>query len=224
MTDTETLSGLINSAVAARMTPDFVEKEVNTRVEKLLVESIDRALRSYSDTGKLIEKAVEDALRVDRIDLPTYGSTVCTMLKAQIEARVSELVAGRLSQDMDELLSLAPKTVKLSEIAESMLDGRDPEYGHMITVELEDVREGYSRWLYLDEDEHHDIRAQYAAKHRLLIGKDGRISGGWIDQTKTEKSWTGRSYGLAQRLRAYIACGTVIELDIDYVRLGMGDY
>jgi len=32
-------------------------------------------------------------------------------------ARLSEVIAGRLAADMDELLRLAPKEVKLSEIA-----------------------------------------------------------------------------------------------------------
>ncbi|MBN8845961.1 MAG: hypothetical protein J0H88_22205 [Sphingomonadales bacterium] len=93
------LSNLISAAVAARMTPEFIEKEVDARVDKLIVESVDRALRSYSDTGKLIEKAVEDALRVNSIDLPAYGEIVAAMLKAQIERRVAPLVAERLAAD-----------------------------------------------------------------------------------------------------------------------------
>lgn len=114
------LTNLISSAVAAKMTPDFIEKEVNSRVDKLIVESVDRALRGYSDTAKLIEKAVQDALRVDHLDLPSYGAIVTQMLKTQIEARVAPLIAGRLAADMDELLGLAPKEVKLSEIADQM--------------------------------------------------------------------------------------------------------
>ncbi len=219
-------SNLISDAVAAKMTPEFIEKEVATRVDKLIVESVDRALRSYSDTGKLIEKAVEDALRVDRLDLPSYGSTVLQILKAQIEATVAPLVAGRLSADMQELLSLAPKSIKLSEIADEMRkehEGGD-SYGDVITVEVKHNEYG-STWIYLDEETHHERRAEMETSHRLLIGKDGIISGGWLDKRPLkDTSHIGRSYGLSQRLRAYVACGTQIIIDEDAVCTSVGDY
>ena len=219
------LTGLISAAVAAKMTPDFIEKEVGTRVDKLIVESIDRALRSYSDTGTLIEKAVEDALRVDRLDLPSYGSTVLSILKAQIEATVAPLVAGQLAKDMEELLSLAPKEVKLSQIADEMREGRESDgWGPIITVEVKHTEYG-SAWVYLDEREHHERRAEHEAQHRLLIGKDGVISGGWLDRRPLqEDQYVGRSYGLAQKIRAYVACGTKIILDEDAVVTSVGDY
>lgn len=219
------LTGLISAAVAAKMTPEFIEKEVGTRVDKLIVESIDRALRSYSDTGKLIEKAVEDALRVDRLDLPSYGSTVLSILKAQIEATVAPLVAGQLAKDMEELLNLAPKEVKLSQIADEMLKGRERDgWGPVITVEVERTEYG-SAWVYLDEREHHERRAEHEAQHRLLIGKDGVISGGWLDRRPMQDGqYVGRSYGLAQKIRAYVACGTQIILDEDAVITSIGDY
>lgn len=222
MTD---FSGLISAAVAAKMTPDFIEKEVATRVDKLIVESIDRALRSYSDTGKLIERAVEDALRVDRLDLPSYGSTVLSILKAQIEATVAPLVAGQLAKDMEDLLSLAPKEVKLSQIADEMRKHRESEgWGPVITVEVERTEYG-SAWVYLDENQHHERRAEHEAQHRLLIGKDGVISGGWLDRRPMQDGeYVGRNYGLAQKIRAYVACGTKIILDEDAVITSVGDY
>jgi hypothetical protein len=220
------LSNLISDAVAAKMTPEFIEKEVATRVDKLIVESVDRALRSYSDTGKMIEKAVEDALRVDRLDLPSYGSTVLQILKTQIEAVVAPLVAGRLSADMDELLKLAPKTIKLSEIADEMRKGHEggDSYGEVITVEVKHSDYG-STWIYLDEETHHERRAEFEASHRLLVGKDGTISGGWLDNRPLkDTNHIGRSYGLSQRLRAYVACGTKITIDEDAVCTSVGDY
>jgi len=235
MADTDTLTetapdaftGLIANAVAAKMTPEFVEKEVNTRVEKLVIETIDRALRTYSDVGKMIEAAVQDALKVDRIDLPSYGHVVTQMLKAQIEARVSEVVAGRLAQDMDELLSLAPKEVKLSKIAEYMLETHDSDaWGEIITVIVEHNDHG-STWVYLDEDNVYAERDKYRCKHRLLIREDGTLAGAYVgDNTITpeSKSYIGRVYGVEQRLRAYVACGTKIELDEDNVSRGKGDY
>lgn len=221
MTD---FSNLISNAVAAKMTPDFIEKEVNTRVEKLIIESIDSALRGYSKTGKQIEEAVENALRVDRLDLPAYGHVVSQILKVQIEAKVSELVSGQLAKDMDELLSLAPKEVKLSEIAKQMLERSSEEWGECITVIVETTEFG-STWVYLDEDEVIDERNKYQCKHHFGVGKDGHIYGATVDgRAQQDTKNIGRSYGIGQMLRAYVACGTKIILDEEFVERGKGDY
>lgn len=226
MSENDKLSGLISAAVAAKLTPDFIEKEVNSRVEKLIIEVIDRMLRTYSDTGKEIERAVGEALRVERLDLPSYGSIVTAMLKAQIEARVSELVSGRLAADMEELLNLAPKEVKLSEIAAEMLKRHEDmgKYGDVITVHVEETEYG-STWLYLDEDRHHRPHDKHLCAHRLLISKGGTISSATINHHPAiDTQYIGMSYGLAQKIRAWVACGTVIVLDEDCVNISIGDY
>ena len=86
----DNLTNLISAAVAAKMTPDFIEKEVNSRVEKLVIECIDRSFRSYSDTAKQVEEAVTAALKVDRLDLPSYGAMVTAMLKSRRTTTNSE--------------------------------------------------------------------------------------------------------------------------------------
>lgn len=221
------LTNLISAAVAAKLTPEFIEKEVDSRVEKLIVESVDRALRSYSDTGKLIEKAIEDALRVEKLDLPSYGSTVLGILKAQIEARVAPLVAGKLSEDMEALLHLAPQEIKLSVIADGMIkDGyHDSDYGEVITVILEEPTFGSSRWLYLDDEHHYEDRDKHKCSYSILIDKDGKVASATIrGRSISDHKHVGRDFGLGQKIRAWHACGTVIELDIDSVCITIGDY
>lgn len=223
--ETTDLASLISNAVAARMTPEFIEKEVIARTDKLIVESIDRAFRSYSDTAKLIEKAIEDALRVGRLDLPTYGNMVAAMVKAQIEATVAPVIAGRLSEDVAEILKLAPAGIKLSQIADGMRKGHeDDAWGQIITVIVEHNDYG-STWVYLDDEQVHERREKHRCAYRLLIGKDGKIASATLHEhdIKSSKHF-GSSYGLEQKLRAYFACGTVIEIDEDYVVTSVGDY
>jgi hypothetical protein len=219
-------STLIADAVAAKMTPDFIEKEVNSRVEKLIVECIDKSFRSYSDTAKQVEEAVTAALKVDRLDLPSYGDMVTRMIKSQVEEVVSPIVAGRLAEDVEELLKLAPKEIKLSEIADDMRKKHEGEdkWGPVITIIADESTYG-SRWLYLDDDQHYDEHEKHRCQHKLLLSDDGTINGGWIDKNELSTSnWFGRHYGLSQRLRAYIACGTKITFDIDDVVTSVGDY
>lgn len=217
----QSFSNLIADAVAAKMTPDFIEAQVNSRVEKLIVESIDQALRSYSDTGKQICKAVENALRVDALDLPSYGAVVSGMLKVQIEAICADLVAGKLKEDMEELLHLAPKEMKLSKIAKYMIESglHFNEWGKVITVEVEHSDHGYAM-VYLDDWQHHERDARRHAKHSLHLNKEGKIIGATIDQRPTtDAQKIGGHYGLGQMIRAWVACGTTIILDEDEVCL-----
>ncbi|HEY0920614.1 hypothetical protein [Devosia sp.] len=72
------LESLISQAVAARLDTAFIEKEVETRVAKLVVDAIEAALHRYSPTSELVAKAVADALRVNALDLPSYSATALT--------------------------------------------------------------------------------------------------------------------------------------------------
>lgn len=220
------LSKLITGAVAERMTPEFVEKQVIERTDKLITDAIDHALRSYSKTGKLIEEAVENALRVDRLDLPSYGETVAALLKSQIDEKVSILLAGKLAEDMDNLLKLAPKEVRLSEIAEYMLKDHEEDgaYGEVITVEVE--RSSYCSdyaYIYLDEKEANTpnkgcpISLHVCPKGKILSANLGRYE-------LKSSTFVGRRYGLEQRILAYYACGTRIIIDEDNVVVSCGDY
>ena len=226
----ENLTNLIADAVAATLTPEFIEKEVRTRVEKLITEAINSTLRSYSETGKLIEKAVENALKVDRLDLPSYGLMVTEMLQQQIEATVAPILAGRLKEDMAELLKLGPKEIKLSKIVEGMVEKRkeDGAWGeNLVTCIVEESEYGYTH-IYLDERDHHTEREKYLCDYRLMLDKDGHIRGGHLRGTeyksgKPNQSVIGRAYGLEQQFRAMIACNTKVIVDEHAVVTGWED-
>lgn len=225
MTD---LANLISAAVAAKMTPEFIEKEVDTRIEKLVVESINSALRTYSDTGRLIEEAIKKALQVNQLDLPSYGSVVTAILKNQIEALVAPLVAGRLAADMEEILSLAAQQVKLSAIAEGMIeryrDRNHDAWGDCITVIVEETSGGF-HWLYLDEEHRLQRSEKYKARFHIGTDKEGKIFSLRIsDHNVASSTYFGRGHGLEQKLRAFYAVGTIIEIDEDAVITGVGDY
>lgn len=228
MTD---LSQIINQSVTAKLSAEFVQKQVDERVDKLVRDAIDSALSTYSDTGKLIKAAVKDALRVNRLDLPSYGATITQMLASKVEELVSEQIAGRLTEDMRELLALAPKTIKLSEIAKAMLERHDDKYGEVITV-IVHRNEYDSIWLHLDEAAHYEDRDRHKARCCILLGKDGTIFSGTLSGREIKATQTfgkhvhiGPSgYGLELDLLSYYACGTVIEIDEDAVVTSVGDY
>lgn len=222
MTDT---IDLINKAVAEVMTPEFVKTQVATRVEKLVVEAVDDALRSYSDIGKQIEAAVKASLQVNDLNLPSYGLLVTGMIEKQVKDHAGALIDARLAEDIRELLSIAPAEIKLSEIAKDMIEGRhDDGYGEVITVMVHHNEYG-STWLYLDEEEHRTERDKYSCRHSLLLNEDGTISSATIDKRDLKNTQhIGRCWSLGNKIRAYYAAGTRIILDEDAVVTSVGDY
>lgn len=212
---------LISAAVVDRVSSEYVQKVIFDRIDKLIVDAVDHALRSYSDTGKQINWAVGEALKVSNIDLPSYGHTVSQMLKTQIEAKVSGLISGQLAKDMDELLGLAPKEILLSKIVEEMVDDSAVEYGPAVTCIVGETQYG-STWVYLDKDKPNC--RPYDCQISMLVRTDGTIASASINgQPLKTNQVIGRSYGLDQKLRAYVACGTKITLDEDNVVTGRGD-
>lgn len=130
-----------------------------------------------------------------------------------------------MAEDIRELLNIAPAEIKLSEIAEDMIrDRHDDDCGEVITVIVE-RNEYRSTWLYLDEERHHPLRDKYQCRHSLLLNEDGTISSARLDKRDLKDTQNiGRSYGLADKIRAYYAAGTKIVLDEDAVVTSVGDY
>jgi hypothetical protein len=223
MTDT---IDLINKAVAETMTPEFVKKQVATRVEKLVIEAVDDALRSYSDIGKQIKEAVHASLKVNDLNLPSYGLLVTGMIEKQVQDHAGALIDARLAEDIRDLLNIAPAEIKLSKIAEEMIQSHHDRdgYGEIITVIVEHNDYG-STWLYLDDEDHHDVRDKYKCRHSLLLNKDGTISSATLDKRDLKDTQhIGRHYGLPDKIRAYYAAGTRIILDEAAVVTSVGDY
>jgi hypothetical protein len=123
---------------------------------------------------------------------------------------------------MDELLGLAPKEVKLSQIAKMMLEQHDQDdWGQKITVIVDEPSYG-SMWIHLDDEEVREERDKYRCKYRLLVREDGSISGFYIADRDFKGEhhyarWIGRFHGIEQKLRAYHACGTKLIIDKDQV-------
>ena len=226
MTDKTLLPDIVATAVAETLTPEYVQNAIQKRVAELVADAVNEALRGYSDNGKLIRDAVKNSLRVASLDLPAYGHLVSDMLQRKIEASVSELIAGQLAQDMDKMLRLAPKEVKLSEIAEGLMQPfkDDGNYGHEITVIVEETEYG-STWVTLD-DEKWSNTSSHPPKAEILLSSEGTIFSATVRDFPYTASFGDKHKGsnrfgafadLEGKLRAYHACGTKIILDEDDV-------
>ena len=211
----KTLNQLVIDAVAVTVTPEMIQEKVQKHVDDIVKDALREALSVYGETGKQIKVAITKALQIHDLDLPEYGLMVSQMVQASVAQYTNQLVAEKLAEDMRDMLSLAPKTIKLSEIVASMFE--DNEELQEVFCELKEASYGESRWLHLSP-ERLSSRDSGRADIRVLIDKNGKVAAGWLGEKdlKTTKSF-GNFYGLEQKFRVYYACGTVIELDEDNV-------
>ncbi|WP_417701891.1 hypothetical protein [Pseudophaeobacter sp.] len=251
-TPTTDIALLASQALQAATAPERVKEIVEKQVSETVSSAIRDATRSYSRFAKDLEKKIEDALSINNLDLPSYNTIVCAMVQKQVEAVTSELIAGRLKSDVAEMLKVAPKTIKLSQIVEEMRKPHEENggYGEVVTCIIEGIDHEDSnfwgpRWkVYLDDSDHYEWKDKDNCNVALEIHhgvKDDRnqanheINTGTISQIQ---EWSGvvtskggkagftmkRPYGLAQRLLAMYASETVIEVDEDEICTSVGDY
>jgi len=238
-TDPGMFAGLIQEALNKAVTPEVVRTKVEEHVDKLVGDAITAGLSSWSSTGSTLKEAVTESLRVgDRLNIPSYGHVVSQILERQIQATVSDVIAAKLHGDMEGLLTLAPKRVKLSELVEGLLGHAEEDSGEVSEVHCDIHWNEYdSAWLSLSKEV---PQRHQQADIRLLVslekkedGKDreGKISLGSVggsDLKKdtrfgygtdyaTSKARFGSWFGFEQKVLSMYAVGTVIELDEDAV-------
>jgi len=253
MTDTTTdIAKLAAEALAAATAPEKVREIVEREIGKTVEDAIKASVRSYSPFGRELEKKLEEAMGLNSLNLPSYSQMMTDLVQRLVQKHVADLVGARLEQDLIDILRIAPKTIKLSEIAAAMREGHEGDYGDVITchVENDDRHESDDFWgpswtVYLDDREHHrdpknaSVRLQIShgvrdkagpPKHELTTGTIWRIdSDGRTVTTAASAGWHGtfrrpdKVYGVAERLLAYYAAGTIIEIDDDNIVTSVGD-
>lgn len=219
----ETMKSLVSAAVAEQMTPEIIMPKIQTAVEKMIDSIIKDSLRTYSDNGRIIEKAVADSLAIGSLDLPAYGTTVCEILKTQIDKNVSTLVSGQLTQDMEKLLQLAPKEIKLSEIVKDMLESHyeyEDGYEKKLVTCIVDGRSSNLTFIYLDDDDAYEDFDKHLCQYSFHVTEDGKIKGGntsdrihGASRDLSRSKDFGNRGDLGSKIRSYWACGTTIIVD-----------
>lgn len=245
------IAALAAEALAGATAPEKVREIVEREIGKTVEDAIKQSVRSYSPFGRALEKKLEEAMGINDLNLPSYGQVLTDLVQRLVQKHVSDLIGARLEDDLTEILKIAPKTIRLSEITNKMLEDA-VDYGREITCIVEDEDQsdpnfwGPSWTVYLDDAQHTQNKREASVKMRISHGVRDK-SGPPSSQLTTGKIWSieadGRRvtadkgagwhgtfrrpdkvYGLAERLLAYYAAGTVIDMDVDNVVTSSEDY
>lgn len=236
-------SNLITDALNAAVTPERIALLVSEHVDRLVKEGIEDAMNSWSKTGKEVKAKVAESLQVQGLNLPSYGHVVSQLIERQLQARVAEVIAAKLASDIESLLSLAPKRVKLSELIATLLEEVDDDCSCSIPRVFckVDVNEYGSVYLSISREEparHKDpdvrVMIHLPKKYDEYKGSEipegtimlGKVSGsdlrkdirfGYGTERPNQATEFGRWFGFEQKILAMYACGTIIVLDEDAV-------
>jgi len=205
------LADMLRASISEERVRAVAEKHIDTLVDR----TISDALNVWSAVGKQLKASVEESLQVgDRLNLPSYGHVVAEMLSAQIKARVAEVVGGKLQEDMNALLKLAPKTAKLSELIAEVLDENDdPCERGSIYLDIEWKDDSSTVWVSIHPNE--EPRSKYDADIRLLM----RLEHAYGKEPRLENA----NAGLEPTRRGTIRAGSVSGSDLQKdARFGWG--
>lgn len=246
------IAALAAEALANATAPEKVREIVEREIGKTVEEAVKQSVRSYSPFGRALEKKLEEAMGINTLNIPSYGQMLTDLVQRLVQKHVSDMIGAQLEADLTDILNIAPKTIKLSEITGNMLEYHSDGYGPVITCIVKDEGKydsdlwGPSWTVYLDDEQHtevernakvrlrisHGIRDESGPpSHKLTTGKIWSIEADGRRVTADKGAgWHGtfrqphKVYGLPERLLAYYAAGTVIEMDIDDVVTSVGDH
>jgi|GEM_PF-1543851 len=221
------LTSFIMAEVQRQTSQDAMRALVEKKIGECVKDAVERAMASYGNVGKQIRDAVETSLSIgDRVDVPAYGTMVLAVLRAKMDEVLGEHINNHLASEIADILKIAPKELKLSDLVEAMIEDIDAgeRYGTHITLiaEASESVDGY--WhVYLDEEEG---RRKYDCAVQIAVDSNGKIYSlkcGGRDAKGT--IIMGPLHGYQKMIFSAYACGSkFIVGEPDYISTGIGDF
>ncbi|WP_310620908.1 hypothetical protein [Flexibacterium corallicola] len=213
------LEHAIKTTVAEKLSSEAMMTKIESELDKTVSSAIHAALRPYSDTGKAITKAVEQALQVDgELGLPSYNETILRILRPLVQEHVDRIGQDKIKEEMEGLFARAPEEIKLSKLVEEFketeLHKEEWENGE-ITLIVEEWHPDHFH-IYLDTIEGTEKRR---CNYRIDVRSNGEVSGAELDYkgklNKDTPVYFGKGHGFKKLLMNLYACGSKLIIDED---------
>jgi hypothetical protein len=222
------LTSFILAEVQRQTSEDALRKLVEKKIGESVASAVESSFRSYGDLRKQIEKAVNNSLQIGpNMDIPSFGVMVLSLLRQKLDERVNGLISDRLDAEMNEILSIAPKELKLSDLVEAIVkkasEDLSDRYGTSVTCIVEQ-NERYPDWydIYLDEEEDKPKRD---CEIQISLISDGKIHSIKIDGKDPKTTIRmGAMWGYQKMIFGAYCCGSKFIVDTEYPSTGIGDY
>lgn len=220
------LTDFIIAEVQKQTSEAALRELVSKKIGETVAESVKRSFETYGDIGQQIKKAVVAALDIgDRVDVPAYGNMVMALLRAKMDETLGDLINKRLAAEMDEILSIAPKKLKLSAVVEAMISGIDKHdrYGSYATCIIEESEYSKGYW-HVAMDPGESVK-KYDCELRFGVTETGEIYSLTCDK-KDAKTTVVMGYLSAYQKMVFAAycSGSKLIIDVHEPSTAIGDF
>ena len=108
------LSEMINSGA--------IEEIISKNLVKTVEESVEKALRSYGDFGKVVSKKIEDAIMFSEsdINLPLYNTLIADRIHTAFSKAMNENALTHFENLVADIVEPMPKEAKFSDIMDDI--------------------------------------------------------------------------------------------------------
>lgn len=244
----QTLQSMLMDGVT-RFTESAKPAEIiDKHVESMFTDIIKDNFRSYSDMGKLVSRAIKDALPSnvkDLFELTRYNDLIATAMKAQWESSgVTGEMLRRSQAAIDEALKddIVPAFVNLSDLMESFIEEHKESAQEnnwsapYLTIREDENSYGSTKHLHVcfskDPEESGRVsrRSRFDMDNRISISIDGTNEGGQefghVYSAQLEGKPIGRNFMIYKRWEKLTAAlyfgGAQLVIDIDEYDVSYG--
>lgn len=202
----------------------FIEAQIKSAIEKTVKETIESCLRSYSDTGKLIEEKMKKALSLGATDwsLPEYNQLVATWVMDMVNKTLIVEGKAQIEKNLIEFFKPLEKNEwNISEIIEKFREdlSEDGEHGEItFLVKVDNTPREYVDF-YFDKEEGKD---RFECRYSLRVNKSG-IWAANIDGDEAGKMKSPCLYGFDSFLFQLFATKAKVIDDSDCVETYYGE-
>lgn len=216
MTEPANLQDYILAEVTRKTSEEHIRKLIEKKIDEAVQSAVDEEFRWGGNLKKQLTTAVSGALSIgDKIDVPAYGVMVMALLRQQLDANISELLNVKLASEMQDLLQIAPKELKFSDVIEKMTEhAKESGSGWgKIAVFIEE-----SDWspncYHVGIDPDGDTGKRYECDTQFYVTAEGKISSLTVDRRDVGKVvGMGAYWGYQKMIFSAYACGSKLIMD-----------
>ena len=142
---------IVNNKVESLVNDGVIAGLIEDSVQKAITKALETQFESWGTITKQIDKALEDALKIDMSQLPieTYNEQMAVAVKSRLNEFFKGAASNKFMESIDKVLEPAPKEMDINDFIETIVGhwktdepGDADDLDDYATVEFEDKERG----------------------------------------------------------------------------------
>lgn len=225
------LSEVVSAKINEMIETGKVEEMIADKLEETIKESVNSAMRSYSDFGKAITDKISESIQTAGRDIkiPSYNRFIADVVTEKFTQVLEENAASHLAEVIEESIPAIKKEAKASDlisyIQERWSDEARENDRDTLEIESEENSDGTALYVTLKKPNEDYIKVSF-----YNFRNQGAWHIGYINER--DNVITGRPINIAatymddvtKRLYQYYAMQTVFEMDAEFEEIDICYY